>query len=175
MTTSVFSAQRRQWVVGALLSTTASLWLVGCAAPSATPVSHERGVLLQRVDAVVQQAQPGLSLHTSPDPLVVGGTLNVQLSSTQAGYLYLYQIATDGKTLSLVFPNAMDGANYLTPGQHSLPRASWQLKAHGPAGVGYLLAVLTPQPQNLISLQAPMSLSMSKDDPVSDISCALPY
>lgn len=166
MTASASSSQHRQWAVAALIATTASLWLTGCATTgtasspatgsTTAPVSHERGVLLQRVDTVIQQAQPGsgLRLGTSPDPLVVGGTLNVQVTSPQAGYLYLYQIATDGKTLSLVFPNAIDGANYLTPGQHSLPRASWQLKAHGPAGVGYLLAVQTPQPLNLIELQA---------------------
>ncbi len=153
MNTSASSLQRRQWVVAALVATT-SLWLTGCA--TTTPVSHERGVLLQRVDTVILQAQPGsgLRMGTSPDPLVVGGTLKVQVTSPQAGYLYLYQIATDGKTLSLVFPNAIDGANYLTPGQHSLPRASWQLKAHGPAGVGYLLAVQTPQPLNLLELQS---------------------
>lgn len=156
MTASAFSSPRRQWVLAVFMSTT-SLWLAGCAAPTAnTPIPHERGVLLQRVDTLVQQAQPGsgLRLSTSPDPLMVGGTLNVQVTIPQAGYIYLYQIATDGKTLSLVFPNAIDGANYLTPGQHNLPRASWQLKAHGPAGVGYMVAVLTPQPQNLLDLQA---------------------
>lgn len=130
--------------------------LSACQTQPTQPAVHERSVLLQRMDTLVQGAQPtvGVRLLTQPDPVATGQTLAVEVGTSQAGYLYLYQVATDGRTLSIVFPNAMDGANYVTPGVTRLPRASWQLKAHGPAGVGYLVAVLTQQPLNLLQLQA---------------------
>ena len=130
--------------------------LTACQTQPTQPAPQERSALLQRMDALVQGAQPtvGVRLLTQPDPVATGQTLTVEVGAGQAGYLYPYQIATDGRALSLVFPNAIDGANYVTPGVTRLPRASWQLKAHGPAGVGYLVAVLTPQPLNLLQLQA---------------------
>ena len=135
----------------------AAVGLAGCATPqqAETPVALERGVLLQRMDTALQQAQSAgvVRLVTRPNPIPTGQLLQLEVQTTQPGYLYLYQISTDGKSLSLAFPNAMDGANYLPVGQTSLPRASWQLRARGPAGVGYLLAILTPQPQDLLTLQ----------------------
>jgi hypothetical protein len=103
-----------------------------------------------------------LHLSSQPDPLVVGDTLAVQIQTNQPGYLYIYQVATDGETLSLVFPNAMDAANYLPAGMTALPRPSWQLRAHGPVGTGYLLAVLTPQAQNLLTLQGEVNAGYIK-------------
>jgi hypothetical protein len=100
-------------------------------------------------------AQPGtLKLEVSPEPLVTGKTLNLSVSSSVAGYLYVFQVATDGRTLSLVFPNEVDGANYIALGATQLPRASWQLRAHGPAGTGYMLAVRTAQPLNAMAVQS---------------------
>ncbi|MES2941355.1 MAG: DUF4384 domain-containing protein [Pseudomonadota bacterium] len=153
----------------------ATLVLAGCASPpppayvQPAPVQYERGVLLQRIDAVIANAQNNgsLRLATSPDPLVTGQTLQLELATAQPGYLYLYQVATDGRTLSLVFPNAIDGANYMAAGSTRLPRANWQLKAYGPAGTGYLLAVLTPQALNTLAMQA--------DAPQGRINLPAPY
>lgn len=140
----------------------AALLLAGCASQAnvqQAPAQFERGVLLQRVDAVMAAAQNSGSvrLTVSPDPVVTGQTLQVDIATAQPGHLYLYQVATDGRTLSLVFPNAIDGANYLAAGSHRLPRANWQLAARGPAGTGYLMAVLTPQPLNVVAMQADTS------------------
>jgi hypothetical protein len=129
--------------------------LAACQTAPVNPVPQERSVLLQRMDAVIQGAQPGIGVRlvTKPDPVVTGQALSVEVGTSQAGYLYLYQVSTDGRILNVVFPNAVDGANYLQPGVTALPRASWQLKAQGPAGVGYIVAVLTQKPINLLSLQ----------------------
>lgn len=137
----------------------AALVLAGCASQAYVqqpPVQFERGVLLQRIDSVMAVAQNSGSVRmtASPDPVVTGQALQIEVSTTQPGYLFVYQVATDGRTLSLVFPNAMDGANYLAAGTHRLPRANWQLTARGPAGTGYLLGVLTPQPLNVVAMQA---------------------
>jgi hypothetical protein len=142
-------------ITGAL----AVLLLSGCASQAYVqqpPAQFERGVLLQRVDTVMAGAQysGSVRLAASPDPVVTGQTLQLEVATTQPGHLYLYQVATDGRTLSLVFPNAIDGANYLAAGSHRLPRANWQLAARGPAGTGYLMAVLTPQALNVVAMQA---------------------
>lgn len=126
------------------------------AACQTQPVVQERSVLLQRMDQLIQAAQPSLDLRllTSPDPIMTGQKLSMEVATQQPGYLYVYQVATDGRELTLLFPNAVDGANHVQPGVTHLPRASWSMKATGPAGVGYLAAVLTQQPLDLLQLQA---------------------
>lgn len=161
MTPSLFSAQgissRRLALAAALATVVTTISLAGCAMPQPSGLpSTERSVLLQRMDGVLRQAQAtgAVQLVARPDPVTTGQLVQLEVRTAQPGYLYLYQISTDGTSLSLAFPNAMDGANYLPAGQTALPRASWQLRARGPAGVGYLLAVLTPQPLDLMTLQA---------------------
>ena len=129
--------------------------LSACAAPQG-PVEHSPGVLQQRLEQVVRQAASDMpfSLQALPSTIVTGQTLRLQVDSAEAGYLYVYQLATDGKTMNLVFPNAVDGANYIGAGRTQLPRPNWQLKAHGPAGVGYMLAVLTRSAQSAIEVQS---------------------
>lgn len=130
--------------------------LAACQTAPLSAVPQVRSDLLQRMDAVVQGAQPnmGVRVITKPDPVTTGQVLTVEVGTGQAGYLYLYQVSTDGRILDIVFPNAVDGANYVQPGITALPRASWQLKAKGPAGLGYIVAVLTQQPINLLTMQA---------------------
>lgn len=140
--------------LGLALALASTLALTACQTVATQPVPQERSVLLQRMDDVLRGAQAGLRITSQPDPIPTGHALSVEVSTAQPGYLYLYQVGTDGKTLDVVFPNAVDGANYLQAGVTALPRPSWKLRAHGPAGVGYLVAVLTAQPLNLLTLQA---------------------
>ena len=122
---------------------------------SACATNPERNAMLQQADSVLLQAQSrsGLQMVVRPDTLTIGQELQLQVSTSRPGYLYIYQIGTE-QSLSLVFPNAMDGANYLKAGTYQLPNPSWLMRARGPAGVGYFMAVLTQQPQNLMTLQA---------------------
>ncbi len=147
-----------QRCLGLIALAACALLTLGACAPldQAPATQYERGQLLTKVDAVLAASAPGgdLRLVASPDPVVTGQTLRLVVGVRQAGYLYLYQVATDGRTLSLVFPNAMDGANYVDAGSSQLPRASWQLRAHGPAGTGYLLAVQTREPMDAMTVQA---------------------
>ena len=137
----------------------AALVLAGCASQAYVqqpPVQFERGVLLQRVDSVMAIAQNSGSvrLTASPDPVITGQALQIEIATTQPGHFYMYQVATDGRTLSLVFPNAMDGANYLAAGTHRLPRANWQLTARGPAGTGLGQKAPAQQQLNVVAMQA---------------------
>jgi len=142
-----------RWAVH-LLAICALGLLVACQ-PMAPAQIHERSDLLQRMDALLQGSDPtlGIRMEISPDPIVTGQNLEADIGLAQAGYLYVYQVGTSGQTLTLVFPNAMDGANYLQPGITHLPRQGWQLRARGPAGTGYVVAVLTGQPIDLIQQQ----------------------
>lgn len=113
------------------------------------------------VDTVMRQANANapVALAVNPPQVRVGETIGLQMGSAAAGYLYVYQVGTDGKSLSVVFPNAMDGANYMPGGgvAVSLPRANWRMPARGPAGVGYFLAVVAQKQQDLNKLAADVS------------------
>lgn len=128
------------------LSLAAATVLAGCANSPAS-------LNLSTTDVVMRGASPSaaVALAVNPPQVRVGDTIGLQLGSAKAGYLYVYQVGTDGKTLSVVFPNAIDGANYLPGGgvAATLPRANWKLTAKGPAGVGYFLAVVADKQQDL--------------------------
>jgi hypothetical protein len=122
-----------------------------------TPVHGPAGPLLGMVDATLRGADVTRNVmsHVSPAQVTVGGPLNLTVRSSTAGFLYVFQIGTDGKSLSLVFPNALDGTNYMAAGSNlSLPRPGWRLAARGPAGQGYLISVVAERQQNLRALDA---------------------
>lgn len=73
--------------------------------------------------------------------------------STHSGYLYLLMAGSDGRTFDLLFPNKLDGDNYLQAGQMvQLPRSSWEITAQGPRGRDYILAIVADAPRDLTSL-----------------------
>jgi hypothetical protein len=73
--------------------------------------------------------------------------------SNTAGYLYLFQSGSDGKTVNLLFPNEHDTDNRVSANQRlAFPRASWAFKAAGPAGKTHLLALLSPQPKDFLTI-----------------------
>lgn len=132
---------------------TACLGLGACVHPPGTADA----VLLHRVDTVMRQATPAITvgLKLSAEQFRTGEAIAAEVTSTTAGYVYLFQMGTDGHTLSLVFPNAMDGANYIAANTPlGLPRPNWRMAARGPAGVGHMLAVVTEKPLDLMALQA---------------------
>lgn len=139
----------------AALVATIALVMAACASH---PVSDSDGGMLQRLDAAMRSASVDMPLQVrlEKDQVRTGEAISMGVASPKGGYLYVFQLGTEGKRLSLIFPNAMDGANYLAPNSvMSLPRAQqWQMNTSGPAGVGYVLAVLAPKPLDLMALQA---------------------
>jgi hypothetical protein len=123
--------------------------LVGCATPEAPSTSSA----LSQADQALRQANPGtaVALTVTPAQVRIGEAITLQVASARAGYLYVFQVSTDGKALSMVFPNAMDGANYVPAGTAptQLPRPNWRMTTKGPAGVGYFLAVVADKQQDL--------------------------
>lgn len=127
--------------------------LAGCVSgPQSVAVPD---TLLGRADAVMRGAhgQGSVRLAVSPEEVKVGQPMSIDVAASAPGYLYVYQISTDGKKLNLLFPNSIDGANYVQ-GATRLPRAGWRIVAGGPAGVGYFMAVVTAQPQDLLAVAA---------------------
>lgn len=125
--------------------------LPGCA-------SSPAGGHLAQFDLLLRGANSAnaVALAVTPPQVRLGETVALQIGSAQPGYLYVYQISSEGQTLSLVFPNAIDGANRLPGGAvtTTLPRPTWRMTAKGPAGIGYFLAVVSQQPQDLNRIAA---------------------
>ena len=146
------SMQRRR-----LALVLSGLLLVLQVACTSAPVA--RGDLLQQFDATLRQAQPanGLGVAVVPDQVSTGQQVAIQVKAPQPGYLYVFQLGTDGQSINLVFPNALDPQNNVATGETLLPRQGWRISARGPAGVGYVLAVLAQTPQDVPSLQAKLA------------------
>ena len=137
-----------------LMSLVLALGLAACVSTGPTVAD---GTSLQRVDALMRQASPAVpvSLRLSSEQLRPGEPLGLSVRTGVSGHLYVIQVGTDGKTQSLLFPNAVDGANFIEAGAPlQLPRANWRMTARGPAGVGYFVAVLSVQPLDVLALQA---------------------
>jgi hypothetical protein len=108
-------------------------------------------IMLARIGSVVRtETAPGaLSLKPVASEVRVGDAVMLDVLPRRSGYLYVYHLGSSGSgELSLLFPNAADGANFVS-GNTRLPRPNWRMTAKGPQGVGYFLAVLTEQPQDL--------------------------
>jgi Caspase domain/Domain of unknown function (DUF4384) len=70
--------------------------------------------------------------------------LDFNISTNKPGYLYILQVGSDGQTFNMLFPNKLDGNNYIAAGNHSFPRPSWRIRSGGPAGTSSLLAIVSP-------------------------------
>lgn len=145
MTTQQWS--RRGFTLAGLASLTA------CAVPMASGPGEAP---LQRADALLRRSDPGwnIALKLVPNELRLGQPLTAEIASAMPGFVYLFLIGTEGKSLEMIFPNPYDGANAMSPGTLMLPRPTWRMRATGPAGVGYYLAVVAAQNQDLFALMA---------------------
>jgi hypothetical protein len=91
-----------------------------------------------------------VSVKVSRDVLRVGqDRLELTVSSSQPGYLYLLYAGSDGTSFGMLFPNQLDGDNFILGRRPvPLPRAGWTLQARGPAGTNRLLAIVTDTPRD---------------------------
>ena len=88
-------------------------------------------------------------LTAHKDTLRIGADfLEFAVQTNREGYLYVLQVGSDGKTFNQLFPNKIDDKNHIESGTHDLPRPSWRLRARGPAGNGYLIAIVAPEPKH---------------------------
>lgn len=82
-------------------------------------------------------------------------SVGFDLTSSEAGYVYLLMVGSDGKTFDLLFPNKLDQNNYIDANQTiHLPRSSWAIQAQGPLGTDHLLAVVADSARDFSKLGA---------------------
>lgn len=122
--------------------------LAGCAT-SPVVVQRQDGWLADMNQVIRNESAPGaVLLRSVTDEVRIGGPVVLDVMPSRGGYLYLFHAGTEGQAPSLLFPNAVDSANFVSAPTR-LPRAGWRLTARGPQGMGHFLAVLTEQPQDL--------------------------
>ncbi len=153
------------WVRSGSVSAPASARAVAQGSPAVTPVPAPPAAEPPSESTPVQSTAPAptppaplpaartpaeslqaLALGASTDMRVTARPLKAEVvvgkdrlafsvTSNRAGYAYVFLLDSQGE-LYMLFPNALDKRNQLTPNQTiELPRASWPMEAGGPAGV----------------------------------------
>jgi hypothetical protein len=119
--------------------------------PSTIPVKPAE--LLGQIHAQ-RDAQRSLQVTPSLKTLrILQDPLQVNVQSPRSGYLYMALAGSDEKSLYLLFPNGIDGNNYIEANQSiALPRQSWRITAAGPKGVDTVLVIVADSPRDLSQL-----------------------
>ena len=80
--------------------------------------------------------------------------LELTVKTQSDGYLYIALAGSDQESLYLLFPNRIDGDNFVKANQEiKLPRRSWRIVAGGPKGVDTVLVIVTDSPRDLTQLE----------------------
>lgn len=91
-------------------------------------------------------AQPSV-MRIQQDPL------RLKIQSPRSGYLYIALAGSDQKSLYLLFPNSLDGDNYVQANQTiELPRTGWRVTAGGPKGLNTVLVMVADSPRHVAQL-----------------------
>ena len=92
-----------------------------------------------------------VDIGTGARALKIGrDTLDLTVTSSHAGHVYLVLLGSDNESFYLLFPNDKDHDNAIKAGETlHLPRPDWKITAQGPAGTDRMLAVVTESPRNL--------------------------
>ncbi len=119
------------------------------AAPAAVPLQS----VLEQIHAQ-RDSKRRVQVQLASERLRIGrDTLDFAVTSSHAGHLYIAMLGTDGQSLTLLFPNQLDGRHQVAAGETLLlPRPHWRLTAGGPAGRNTLLVMVTDTPRDLTQL-----------------------
>lgn len=117
-------------------------------APAASPAAILAELHGQR------DGQRSVVAAARPQRLRIGSdTLQLELTPARDGYLYVALAGSDGRSLYLLYPNALDGDNRVRAGQRvTLPGPRWELVAGGPPGTETLLVLVSDAPRDLGAL-----------------------
>ncbi len=90
------------------------------------------------------------------------------VKSSNAGYVYLLMVGSDGHSFDLLFPNQLDNRNEISAGETlKLPRPSWELGVQGPPGKDTLLAIVADSPRDFSNIGMQPAGPFSSIDPHS--------
>jgi hypothetical protein len=116
---------------------------------------------VSQADMVVQRADPRsmVELTLSPAQVRIGQPVAMRVRAAQPGHLYVVQVGSEGRRMSLVYPNEVEPGNRLAaPGAVvAIPGPGWALVSQGPAGVGYFVALVTAEAQDLPAFKAALA------------------
>jgi len=84
-----------------------------------------------------------VNIWTDKSNYVVGETLTVFFSVSQAAFIYIYDIQPDG-IVRLIFPNAYSQGNFVSAGTHALPDGPYKFTVAPPTGTEHLQIFASP-------------------------------
>lgn len=123
--------------------------------PAATPATAQAAPGAALADIVAQSDPRRQVTVTAPARMLKIGkdALDVTVTSSHAGYVYVVLLGSDNKSYYMLFPNDRDGDNYIKAGESvKLPRPNWRITAQGPAGTDRMLVVVSATPRDLSQL-----------------------
>ena len=121
--------------------------------PAPSTQAVQPGQLLAQIHAQ-RDASRVLTVSAQPSVMrIQQDPLRLKIQSPRSGYLYIALAGSDQKSLYLLFPNSLDGDNYVQANQTiELPRAGWRVTAGGPKGVNTVLVMVADSPRNVAQL-----------------------
>ena len=135
-------------------------WFANAAVTAAAPaaVAGATAVSLRRMLGQIHEQRDNkrsvVVLPTRERLRIGADALGFSVRSSHAGHVYVALLGSDGQTLTLLFPNALDAANTIGAGDTlTLPRPHWTLAAGGPPGTDTLLVLVADGPRDLSALR----------------------
>lgn len=129
--------------------------VVAVAAASATPATVQAAPGAALADILAQSDPRRQVTVNAPTRMLKIGkdALDLSVTSSHAGYVYVVMLGSDKKSYYMLFPNDRDGENYIKAGDSmKLPRPNWRITAQGPAGTDRMLVVVSATPRDLTQL-----------------------
>jgi hypothetical protein len=124
------------------------------AASAAAPVrSATPAALLTEVYAQRDGNRPLAASLRRPRLRIGSDALELDVTPSRDGWLYLALAGSDGQSLYLLYPNDLAGDNQVRAGRRvSLPDPRWEIVPGGPAGTETLLVMVSDAPRDLGAL-----------------------
>jgi hypothetical protein len=121
--------------------------------PAPSTQAVQPGQLLAQIHAQ-RDASRVLTVSAQPSVMrIQQDPLRLKIQSPRSGYLYIALAGSDQKSLYLLFPNSLDGDNYVQANQTiELPRTGWRVTAGGPKGVNTVLVMVADSPRHVAQL-----------------------
>jgi hypothetical protein len=83
------------------------------------------------------------TIWTDRSTYVIGETVTIYFTVSQASYVYIYDVQPDG-IVRLIFPNAYSQGNYVSAGTHTLPDGLYRFTVAPPTGTEQLQIIASP-------------------------------